>query len=107
MYTSRYIKSNLQKQILDLIFSFLSPNNTTIVLFGSQTEKNQSRYSDIDIGIISKERIKDKTFLTLIEQLNYKVDTLKRLDLVEFSRVDNEFKEFALKNAEIWHTAKN
>ena len=107
MYLSRYIKSNLQKQILDLIFSFLSPNDTTIILFGSQTEKNKSKYSDIDIGVISNERIKDETFLTLIEKLNYEVDTLRRIDLVEFSRVGDEFQKEALKNAEIWHTAKN
>ena len=92
---------------MDLIFRFLSPDNITIILFGSQTERNKSRYSDIDIGLICNERIKDETFLTLIEKLKYEVDTLRRIDLVEFSRVGDEFKKEALKNAEIWHTAKN
>ncbi|MBL7075173.1 nucleotidyltransferase domain-containing protein [candidate division KSB1 bacterium] len=106
MNPSRYIKTMLQKQILDIIFSVLSPEETTVLLFGSQVSEKKSRLSDIDIGLINDTGIEDKNFLSLVERLNYEVDTLRKIDLVDFSRIDDKFKKIAMKKVELWHTVK-
>jgi|GEM_PF-3227118 len=65
------------------------------------------KYSDIDIGIISEDEISDAVFLSLCDDLNYEADTLKKIDLVDFGKVDNRFRNFALESIEIWHTAES
>jgi len=65
------------------------------------------KYSDIDIGIISGDEISDAVFVSLCEDLNYEADTLKKIDPVDFNKVDSAFRNFALENIEIWHTAGN
>ncbi len=99
--------SKIKKQILTVIFQFLDPDTTIVFLFGSQAEHTDTKYSDIDIGIISQGQLDDTTFMTLNERLNYEVDTLKRIDLVDFERVDAAFRQFAMEKIELWHTAKN
>lgn len=87
------------------IFRYLNPETTTVFLFGSQAEHKSAGYSDIDVGIIGQGGVDDATFAELCHSLNNEVDTLKRIDLVDFDRVDESFREFALKEIEIWHTA--
>jgi len=101
------LSSEIKTQILDIIFELLDPESTTVFLFGSQAEQTATKYSDIDIGLIGEERIADKTFLTLQDRLNYEVDTLRKIDLVDFGGVDETFKQFAAQKVELWHTAKN
>jgi predicted nucleotidyltransferase len=101
------ILKKLKDQILETIFHYLSPENIEIFLFGSHAENTASKRSDIDIGIFSKDNISDAVFLSLCDALNLEVDTLKKIDLVDFNTADASFKEFALKKVELWHTAKN
>jgi len=49
----------------------------------------------------------DAVFLSLCQELNDETDTLRKIDLVDFGKVDNTFRKFALENIEIWHTAEN
>lgn len=101
------ISSKIKKQILDTIFKCLNPDDTTIILFGSQAEKHSPSRSDIDIGLFSKHKIDDYIFLLIDEELNAKVDTLQKIDLVDFSTINKNFKDIALMNYKKWHTAKN
>ena len=89
------------------LFHYVSSETTTIFLFGSLAENTGMRYSDIDTGVICWDEISDSVFLSLCDDLNYATDTLKKIDLVDFDKVDDAFREFALENIEIWHTAKN
>lgn len=101
------VSKKLKDQILEIIFHYLSPEATEIFLFGSHAENIASKRSDVDIGILSKDNISDAVFLSLCDALNLEVDTLKKIDLVDFNTADASFKEFALKKVELWHTAKN
>ncbi|TAL70790.1 MAG: nucleotidyltransferase domain-containing protein [Bacteroidetes bacterium] len=98
----------LREQILDVVFSHLDKNKTTVFLFGSRAENKNGKYSDIDIGLLFEDgEIPAREFVNIMEDLNNKVDTLLKIDVVDFNRVDDEFKNFALKEAQIWHSPKN
>ena len=101
------VKEKIKKQIISEIFKLLDKDKICIVLFGSAALGEDTPYSDIDIGIFSLEPIDDETFLKLKENLNLNVDTARIIDLVDFSRIDLDFLEFALKGAVIWHIGKD
>jgi len=104
---SEKIPRIIREQIIEILFRRISPETSTVFLFGSLAENTDMRYSDIDIGIISEYEISDSVFLSLCDDLNHEIDTLRRIDLVDFNRADKSFREFALENIEIWHTAKS
>jgi len=97
----------IREQIIKILFRRVNPETATVFLFGSLAENTDMKYSDIDIGIISGDEISDAVFVSLCEDLNYEADTLKKIDLVDFNKVDSAFRNFALENIEIWHTAGN
>ena len=104
---SQKIPRIIREQIITTVFRHVSPETTTVFLFGSLAENTGMKHSDIDIGLISQDGISDSVFLSLCDELNYATDTLRRIDLVDFDKVDNSFREFALGNIETWHTAEN
>lgn len=104
---SEKIPRIIREQIIEILFRRISPETTTVFLFGSLAENTDMKYSDIDIGIVSEDEISDVVFLSLCDDLNYKADTLRKIDLVDFNKVDSAFRKFALENIEIWHTAEN
>ena len=107
MKHSAQLSSKIKDQILNTIFQFLDPNTASVFLFGSQAEQSGTIYSDIDIGIIDQKQIPDAAFAALNEKLNYNVDTLRRIDPVDFRQLDETFRQFALRHIELWHTAPN
>jgi len=104
---SEKIPRIIREQIIEILFRRISPETSTVFLFGSLAENTDMRYSDIDIGIISEDEISDAVFLSLCDELNQETDTLRRIDLVDFNKADKSFREFALENIKIWHTAEN
>ena len=98
----------IRNQILTIIFRHLDKSKTTVYLFGSRAENKNGKYSDIDIGLIFEEgEIPSKEYINISEEINSQVDTLLKIDVVDFNRVDEEFKNFALKEAQLWHSPKN
>lgn len=98
----------IRNQILTIIFRHLDKSKTTVYLFGSRAENKNGKYSDIDIGLIYEEgEIPSKEYNNISEEINSQVDTLLKIDVVDFNRVDEDFKNFALKEAELWHSPKN
>ena len=96
-----------KQAILDSIFERLNKNDCIIFLFGTFAEGDTVRSSDIDIGILGRDKISDRDFVMLQEELNTNVPTLRKIDLVDFSNVDRKVREEALKEMEIWHIGKN
>ncbi len=95
---SEKVPRTIREQIITTLFHYVSPETTTIFLFGSLAENTGMRYSDIDTGVICEDEISDSVFLSLCDDLNYATDTLKKIDLVDFDKVDDAFREFALDN---------
>jgi len=65
-----------------------------VYLFGSQVEKKQSAFSDIDIGIETKRKIRGST-IEEIKELFEESDIPYTVDVVDFSDVSDKFKKVA------------
>ena len=82
-----------QKSIRDLkslIIEFFKEENVIVILFGSRARGDYSRVSDIDIGILPKNRLERKKLVLLKE----KIDNLNfpyTVDVVDLSKVLGSF----------------
>ena len=93
-----------QKSIRDLkslIIEFFKEENVIVILFGSRARGDYSRVSDIDIGILPKNRL-DRKKLVLLKE---KIDNLNfpyTVDVVDLSKVSEAFREKALREGIVW-----
>ena len=93
-----------QKSIRDLkslIIEFFKEENVIVILFGSRARGDYSRVSDIDIGILPKNRF-DRKKLVLLKE---KIDNLNfpyTVDVVDLSKVSEAFREKALREGIVW-----
>ena len=101
------ISEELKSQIMGVIGKHLEMDRCMVVLFGSEALGKATKRSDIDIGVDCVEPISDSIFLEMERALNEEVDTLKKIDLVELSGLDEDFLLFALKGAVIWHVGRD
>lgn len=70
-----------------------------IFLFGSRVRGDFRKNSDYDIGIIGKEKMNLREYLSIkrsLDELPYSID------LVDFGRASQDFKNIALKNISVW-----
>ncbi|PAV12643.1 hypothetical protein ASJ81_20050 [Methanosarcina spelaei] len=93
-----------QKSIRDLkslLIEFFKEENAIVILFGSRARGDYSRVSDIDIGILPKNRL-DRKKLVLLKE---KIDNLNfpyTVDVVDLSKVSEAFREKALREGIVW-----
>ncbi len=71
-----------------------------VFIFGSQANANELTLADIDVGFESIEPISFKTYLKIKAELET-IPTLFKFDLVDFSKVTNQFKQTAYRNIEL------
>lgn len=88
---------NLKEHILD----FLGNENIKIVVFGSRARGDSVTSSDIDIGIIPKGEF-DRNSLALLREFIENSNIPYKVDIVDFSSTSEQFKNEALRDAEIW-----
>ena len=84
------------KQVLDKNLSDISYR---AFIFGSQANKTTLGRSDIDIGITSNDNITSLQ-LSNIQADMEQLPMLYKIDLINFSEADDQFKSVALKNTE-------
>ena len=71
-----------------------------VFFFGSRVKGKPKKRSDFDIGILSSSKVNLKTFFRLEEKLE-SINTLYKIDLVDFSNVSDQFRNEAMKNTEV------
>ncbi|MBU0571890.1 MAG: nucleotidyltransferase domain-containing protein [Candidatus Omnitrophica bacterium] len=99
-------ETKLKKQILEIIFKYISRETCTIFLFGSFAQKEIYPSSDIDVGLISDKALKNSILIRIKEGLG-DVNTLRDIDITDFSSIqDKNFLRIALKETKIWHQTK-
>lgn len=87
---------NLDQKIVNAIHRHLPYSRYRVFLFGSRALGIRDPRSDIDIGIESSEQIPLEVMSEIKEELE-ELPVLQKFDVVDFSRVDSEFKTIALK----------
>jgi predicted nucleotidyltransferase len=96
----------LKKQILEAIFEYVPKETCAILLFGSLARNKVYPSSDIDVGIVSNEPLKNSILVRIKEKLE-NVKTLRNIDVVDFLAVqDKDFLKIALKEVKIWHQTR-
>ena len=85
-----WIKEILDKNLADVSFDAF--------VFGSQANKTSLIRSDIDVGIIAEDITAYQ--LSKINAAIEELPMLFKIDLVDFMKVDSQFKSVALKNVE-------
>jgi predicted nucleotidyltransferase len=86
----------------EIILNNLDRDTTSVFLFGSRADNTQRHDSDIDIGLISNKAIEIKT-ISRIYSIIEKSIVPYHVDIVDFTKVDQEFKKIALQNIVIWN----
>jgi predicted nucleotidyltransferase len=85
------------KETVKILRKYLS-GEYQIFLFGSFVKGNALPSSDIDIGILGKEKIPWSIMTKILEEID-SIKTLRKIDLVDFFTKEETFKKNALKSA--------
>ena len=87
--------------IKDIVLSYIDPAEHFVFLFGSRAKSNNKQSSDVDIGIIGKKPI-GKIYYKIVNKIEESIVPFK-VDIVDFSMVEEKFKKIAMKKIEIWN----
>lgn len=93
------IKKKYQKNIVEIITKYI-PKNGKIFIFGSSV--NNIDFADVDVGI-ENANIKPKEMNNMIEDFE-ESNIPYKIDLVDFSKVDKNFKKKVKEEKIIWLT---
>ena len=77
------------------------PAGSKIFLFGSRAKGDSSKSSDIDVGVMSGNL--DKKTIIKIKEIIDESFVPFRVDIVDFSKVDENFKKEALRRIVPWN----
>jgi predicted nucleotidyltransferase len=91
-------------KIKEIIFSIIDLNEYKVFLFGSRATKKFKRYSDVDVGLLGNKPI-GNAYYKIINKIE-ESDIPYRVDIVDFALVDEQFKNIALQEIEIWNDPK-
>ena len=76
------------------------PDDYKIYVFGSWAKGNALETSDIDIGILGKEKVKWSSMAKILEKTE-NIPTLRSIDVVDLNSVGEDFKNNVLEYAKI------
>lgn len=96
----RLKENEILDSIVKIILNCLDTEPDEIFLFGSRARNTNKSFSDFDIGIIPQKHISFRVLQKIEDELD-KLDTLKTIDIVDFSFVSKEFLKEATKNKRI------
>lgn len=92
------------KYLLELkktIKEFLKDKKIRIFLFGSRARRDNYIFSDVDIGILTEEKI-DKGKISLLREKLENSNIPYKVDLVDLKEVSDDFRKEILKGAILW-----
>jgi len=97
----------LRNQILEVLSKKIPLEDCIVILYGSIALGEETKTSDVDLLIDCLRPLDDWVFLELQEELNLFVDTPRKVNLVEMGDLSEDFLNFALQGAVIWHVGRN
>ena len=83
-------------EIKKIVFSFLDPKTDRAFIYGSRATGGDRKFSDVDIGIVSKRKL-DTITLSDIKEAFEESDIPLTVEVVDFHNVSDDFKRLALK----------
>ena len=95
-----YSQKKLEKEILEIAGRHLDLNKYKLFFFGSRVSGKGDEHSDIDVGIEGSTPLPSGALLAIQEEIE-NISTLYKVEIVDFSRVDDRFKKVAKEHVEI------
>ncbi|MCK4818836.1 nucleotidyltransferase domain-containing protein [bacterium] len=92
-------KDEIIKETAGIVREYV-PNDCKIYIFGSWAKGNALETSDIDIGILGKEKVAWNSMAKILEEVE-DIRTLRSIDIVDLNSVDKSFKDNVMKHAKI------
>jgi predicted nucleotidyltransferase len=92
--------------VKQIVLKHIPKDNFAVFLFGSRAVGNAKPLSDIDIGILGTEPLPTLIKADLESDLEESIVPYK-IDLIDFYKVDKDFKKEALNTIQIWNCPKN
>lgn len=94
-----YTVEKLKREILEIIGRHLDLNAYQIFFFGSRVTGKGDERSDIDIGIEGAEEIPYEIMARIRDDIE-NLPTLYKIEIVDFKKVSNDFREVAFQQIE-------
>jgi uncharacterized protein len=96
-------REEVTKEAVSIIRRYLPGKEFEIVLFGSWARGNAQETSDIDIGLVGRQPVDDMMLSRIKEEISG-IPTLRRIDVVDLSKTDDDFRQEVLSYAQVlWH----
>lgn len=99
MRLENYSVKKLNRQIIEILNGYIDLDKYKIFYFGSRVSGKGDERSDIDVGVEGEQSIPPEKIINIKEQLET-LPTLYKVDIVDFTKVSNDFKKMALTNIE-------
>lgn len=97
---------SLKGQIRETIRKYLPAADCQIFIFGSRVTGENQPFSDLDVGILAPKIIPGHLMVKIQEELENSRIPFK-IDIVDFQKVSDPFRELALKNLIYLWKSKN
>ncbi len=94
-----YCEERLKEEIIRILSKHLDLSKYLVFFFGSRVQGRGGRGSDIDLGIMGPP-ISPSVWAKIEEEVE-NIPTLYRIDLVDFNKVSEAFKNQAMKSIEV------
>lgn len=100
MRLEHYPLEKLKKEILEIVGRHLDASKYRVFFFGSRVSGTGTDRSDIDVGIEGPEPIPYDVLFAIREEVE-RLPMLYTIDVVDFSRASEDFREVALQHTEM------
>ena len=94
-----YSDEKLKRQLLEIFGRHLNIKDYRVFIFGSRATGKNTERSDIDVGIEGEIEVPRETMARIKADIE-NLPTLYRIDLVDFKRVAQDFREVAMEKTE-------
>lgn len=92
-------KENIIDEIIKIIRKYIA-KEYKVFIFGSWAKGNAQSASDIDVGILGKEKVPWSLMARILDKTE-DVRTLRSIDIIDLNAVDDSFKNNVLKHAKV------
>jgi len=86
-----------KKQLKDILYKYLSKKEYRMFVFGSRASGENSRWSDIDVGVWGEKKMPLEIKFQIEDDLENS-DIPYKVDLVDFKNTSKKFRQIALNN---------
>lgn len=93
---------NIAKQI---VIDVIGDRDISVFIYGSRASENYRRDSDLDIGLLGKDRINKRIITEIKDKLEESIVPY-HVDVTDFNDVSEKFRNIALKNIDVWKNKK-